>query len=152
MKRLLTVLTLVAVCIAAVLVESTLTHAATTTQRFTNHATGYRLDSGDDGAVYPHSPNDGLYQRWHVIRHGDGTISLSNARTGRCLADGISDIWAFPCDFTDEPYDRLQRWHVIRNTNGTISFKNVWTSNCLDGNSRDIYPHACNGGPFQQWK
>ncbi|KAK1177002.1 ricin-type beta-trefoil lectin domain protein [Streptomyces sp. NBS 14/10] len=125
----------------------------TATQYFRNDATGYCLDDSEQGTrTFPCNGLD--YQYWAVGVQSDGTRTLKNIFTGKCLTSGQSgSVGTQSCD----SLSRAQRWNVYKYSDGSVEFKNALWGLCLD-DSADYHLRTFSCGthtqhsPFQTWR
>jgi GDSL-like Lipase/Acylhydrolase family/Ricin-type beta-trefoil lectin domain len=117
----------------------------------TDVATGFCLDSNDNGAVYTLRCNGGNYQRW-LLQPVAGSASEYNvvdAQTALCLDSNTSGrIYTLPCNGGN-----YQNWGMTPANSTPNQFQDMASQLCLDSNaSGQAYTLSCNGGNYQRWQ
>lgn len=121
-------------------------------QTFQNRATGACLDDSLAYGTRTVFPCNGMtFQKWDVHNWGDGTVTLKNQNTGRCLTGGGNAVYSVSCDGSLDNY-----WYVIHWRDGGLTFKNQASRNCLDDSFEAHLRmfHCAPAGtqsPYQSW-
>ncbi len=75
---------------------------------------GKRVD-GDGARLYPHPPNDGLYQKWRMEETGDEDwpVKFRHIQSGKMLGGNATAAYLWPWDPPNQSRDALYRHSLI---------------------------------------
>ncbi|MGA4839531.1 RICIN domain-containing protein [Streptomyces sp. G45] len=107
-----------------------------------------------DGVFLVTNSAPGYHQRWSVNPRGDGSFTLVNDATGKCVSTGLP-LRQQPCSGAT-----AQRWYFQPVTGATDTFmvRNTGDNKCVDvvlgAQHEDAWTqtYGCNGSKPQQWR
>ncbi|AJP00579.1 hypothetical protein TU94_02625 [Streptomyces cyaneogriseus subsp. noncyanogenus] len=124
---------------------------------FTSVNNGRNLDvqngNTGDGVFLVTNSAPGYHQEWSVNRQADGSFTLANDDTGKCMATG------FPLTQQSCSGAASQRWYFqpVSGAAGTFMIRNAGDNKCLDvflaaqNNDAWTQTYTCNGTKAQRW-
>ncbi|GAA2437927.1 RICIN domain-containing protein [Streptomyces lavendulocolor] len=125
---------------------------------FTSVNSGRNLDvqngNTGDGVFLVTNSAPGYHQKWTAATQADGSFTLVNDATGKCVEAG------FPLRQQSCSGSSGQRWYFqpVRGTADAFMLRNAGDHKCVDvllaaqNNDAWTQTHACNGTKAQQWR
>ncbi|MER5631927.1 RICIN domain-containing protein [Streptomyces nitrosporeus] len=124
---------------------------------FTSAGNGRNLDvqngNTGNGVFVVTNSAPGYHQQWNADKQADGSFTLSNAHTGKCVAAGLP-LRQQACSGA-----AAQRWYFqpVSGATDTFMIRNAGDNKCVDIFLNAQYDDAwtqtygCNGSKAQQW-
>ncbi|MFB4421867.1 RICIN domain-containing protein [Streptomyces sp. QL37] len=124
---------------------------------FTSVNSGRNLDvqngNTGDGVFLVTNAAPGYHQEWNANQQADGSFTLSNADTGKCMQAGLP-LKQQSCNGA-----AAQRWYFqpVTGADDTFMIRNAGDNKCVDvvlasqGEDAWTQTYACNGSRAQQW-